>query len=94
MKIQEIDKLISKYGNLTFQQLKDKLLKDTPHKCPKCNGWGHTTEQYDAYPSGFPDSGWVQDIRTRNVPCTVCDGNGYTKKLIKPVIETKIVGYE
>jgi len=94
MKIKDIDNLIKEHGNITFQQLKEKLLNDTPHICPKCNGGGFIQEEYNAYPSGYPDSGWVVDMKFKSVPCDICNTKGYTKKLLKPVIETKILRYE
>jgi RecJ-like exonuclease len=62
------------------------------HTCPHCKGKGHTLEEYNAYPQGFPDSGWVEDMKERAVICTVCKGKCATPTLLKPV--TKVVGYE
>ena len=49
------------------------------HKCINCEGTG--VEKYEhviPYPSGLPDSGWVDDtIEIRERPCTKCNANGY-----------------
>lgn len=36
------------------------------------------------YPSGLPDSGWVEDWRYREVKCDLCNGEGYTEHEYKP----------
>lgn len=93
MKIIELDRMMSIYGDVKLSVIRNNLLKNTPHICPKCNGHGCTSEQYNAYPSGLPDSGWVQDIRSRDVKCTVCNGEGYTPKLLRAIIKTEVTGY-
>jgi excinuclease UvrABC ATPase subunit len=93
MKIVVIDELIKIHGNILLSELRDKILSNTPYVCPKCNGLGYSIVQYNAYPSGFPDSGWAVDMQDKKVRCEVCHGEGYTKKLLKPVIETKVTGY-
>ena len=59
------------------------------HKCPKCAGTGTNTITYNAYPSGFPDSGWAEDMKNKNVTCDLCNGFGYTERKFEPVV----VGY-
>ena len=83
--IRNIEQLIKMFGE-------DKTLKDIKHslplpegfECPKCSGTGTYTETYDAYPKGFPDSGWVSDMKTRLVECDACSGMGYTDKPLRP----------
>lgn len=61
-------------------------------KCPKCNGKGYVEVEYDAYPTGLPDSGWAQDIRIREDGCDLCNELGYTEVEKKPIF--KVVGYQ
>ena len=68
------------------------LKHENKNICPQCGGEGVIQEKYNAYPSGLPDSGWVDDWKTRPVDCPTCRGAGHTEKLLKPV--TKTVGYE
>lgn len=60
--------------------------------CPKCKSLGTVKGRYNAYPSGLPDSGWVDDWKYKDVTCNVCNGKGYTETKLKPII--KVVGYE
>lgn len=57
------------------------------HKCPKCDGLGYEVITYNAYPSGLPDSGWVDDMQEFKAECNLCNGNGFTKEkfIAKPV---------
>lgn len=60
--------------------------------CPKCKGNGIIKERYNAYPSGLPDSGWVDDWKYKDVNCNVCNSKGYTERKLKPIIS--VIGYE
>ena len=62
--------------------------------CPKCGGKGYIVTEYNAYPSGLPDSGWVYKPGYNYEECNLCNGIGYTKTQYKAKTETKIVGYE
>lgn len=85
MKIKDIEFLIGVYGGeKTLNQILEKELSKTPYKCPKCNGSGTNSVRYNAYPSGLPDSGWVEDWKYKNVICDLCNGEGYTSKEYKP----------
>lgn len=57
------------------------------HKCPKCDGLGYEVITYNAYPSGLPDSGWVDDMQEFKAECNLCNGNGFTKEkfIAKPI---------
>lgn len=94
----DIQKLISKYGeNATLKQVLEDIYAHSPykyltHKCPKCNGTGYIVKEYNAYPSGLPDSGWVYEAGYDYKKCDLCDGMGWTETERKPI--TKVVGYE
>lgn len=56
--------------------------------CPKCEGDGYWMKPFNAYPSGLPDSGWVQDIRYKHESCIYCMAEGYvTSKKIDEIQE-------
>lgn len=94
MKIKEADKLLRTYGNITLEELAKKIRGDRHFECPKCNGEGETYMTYNKYPQGLPDSGWVYQEGRNYKQCDVCGGNGYTRVEIKPITETKIIGYQ
>lgn len=48
--------------------------------CPNCRTFGYTTEEYNGYPSGLPDSGSVYKAAYRKVDCKLCEGYGYLEK--------------
>lgn len=85
MKIKDIKNLISVYGGeSTLNQILEKKLSQKPYKCPKCNGIGTNSIRYNAYPSGLPDSGWVERWEYKDVECDLCNGEGCTVKEYKP----------
>lgn len=85
MKIHEAISLMEDYGeNTTLGDLVKKVQGKMIHKCPKCNGTGTVSVKYNAYPSGLPDSGWVEEWRYREVKCGLCNGEGYTEHQYKP----------
>lgn len=85
MKIKDIEALIRVYGGeKTLNQILKQELNKTPYKCPKCNGVGTNSVKYNAYPSGLPDSGWVEKWEYKDVKCNLCNGDGYTAKEYKP----------
>jgi DnaJ-class molecular chaperone len=92
MKIHELKRIIDIYGDVKISEAIKSYGR--PYTCPKCNGDGVKKVTYNAYPSGLPDSGWVEDIRTRDIGCDLCEGHGYTEKELKPIIKKEIVGYE
>ena len=95
MKIIDIEQLIEVYGkDASLEEILKKVKGDYIYKCPKCGGKGYTLERYNAYPSGLPDSGWVDDWKYKEVTCDLCNGRGYTKEEYQR--KTKIVfdGYE
>lgn len=77
--IRQVQGLVRKFGRqATLENVLAALMAERPHRCPRCDGRGYVTEEYDAYPRGLPDSGWATDMRTRNVVCHLCGGEGYT----------------
>lgn len=76
MKKIEIEQLIKTHGDIKFSILLNKLYKHKIYKCPKCDGTGQ--KEYNAYPSGLPDSGFVYKQGFRD--CDLCEGHGYTEK--------------
>lgn len=85
MKIKDIMRLIDVYGGAcTIEEVLKDIQKDKVFKCPKCNGKGVVTISYNAYPPGLPDSGFVEDIRYKDIECDLCKGEGYADKLYKP----------
>ena len=95
---QILDTLIHNYGpNTTLQEAQDFYNKNKKlgyYKCPKCGGKGYIVTEYNKYPSGLPDSGWVYEPGYDYKMCDLCKGDGYTLKQYKAKTETKIVGYE
>lgn len=95
---QILDNLIHNYGpNTTLQEAQDfynKKKKLGYYKCPKCGGKGYIVTEYNKYPSGLPDSGWVYEPGYDYKMCDLCKCDGYTLKQYKAKTETKIIGYE
>lgn len=82
--INEIIELCEEYGeNITLGDLKRIIQGNKKYECPKRKGKGYTVEEYNAYPRGLPDSGWVYEAGYRNIPCDLCNGIGYTENKYK-----------
>lgn len=90
----KVKSLIYRYGGETT--LNDVLNKITsgykPYECPKCHGNGYVMKVYNAYPSGFPDSGFYYEPRYDYAVCDLCDGLGRCDERHEPI--TKIVGWK
>lgn len=85
MKVHEIINLCNTYGyNTKLEEVLKMIQGDRIYKCPKCNGKGVVSVRYNAYPSGLPDSGWVEDWKYKDVTCDLCHGEGYTSHEYKP----------
>jgi hypothetical protein len=85
MRIHEIIALCNQYGeNTTLAEIRQSIQGKKKHLCPKCKGTGSITIEYNGYPSGLPDSGWVYEPAYREEECDLCKGEGYTGKLMKP----------
>ncbi|AEX26663.1 hypothetical protein KP27_198 [Klebsiella phage KP27] len=88
MTLKDFENMCRAYGSsTTLSELAESAKKERPHVCPKCNGKGYETIRYNAYPSGLPDSGWVEDMKDFNKECDLCNGHGRTKDkfVAKPV---------
>ena len=96
----KIKDLIRSYGGeTTLNEVLNKIIQNSeyrflPYKCPKCYGRGYLEKEYNGYPSGLPESGWVYEAAYDYSVCDLCGGKGWTKEEYKPITETKIVGYE
>lgn len=85
LKVTDIVSLIDIYGkDTTLGEIFDKVANGRIHKCPKCKGKGTITIEYNAYPKGLPDSGFVYEAGYRKEECDLCDGQGYTKEKYTP----------
>lgn len=85
MKINEVKGLIEQYGEqTTLGEILRKVQGDKIYKCPKCRGKGYVTVEYNCYPSGLPDSGFVYKPGYKNKKCNLCNGEGYTSHEYKP----------
>lgn len=71
--------LMDHYGeNTTLKDLLIKIAGNKIYKCPKCNGMGYITVEYNGYPKGLSDSGFVYEAAYKDVKCDLCNGEGYT----------------
>lgn len=85
MKIREVVALCEQYGeNTTLGEILRNVQGRKKYICPKCKGTGIITVEYNGYPNGLPDSGWVYEAAYRKEECDLCKGEGYTGKLMKP----------
>jgi len=89
--IKKVTKFQTDDGTI-FDTFKEAVNHAGYYICPKCNGKGNLVVRYNAYPSNLPDSGWVADIKTKEVICDLCKGDGYTEKKFKQ--KMKAVGWE
>lgn len=81
LKATDIVSLICVYGeNATLGDIYKRVANGRIHRCPKCNGNGTITIEYNAYPKGLPDSGFVYEAGYRDEECDLCNGQGYTKE--------------
>ena len=59
-------------GNLYHKKCYEKYknrMNGRGFMCPKCKGSGVLRVKYNAYPSGLPDSGWVEDWKYKKKTC-------------------------
>lgn len=86
MKVHEIVALCNQYGeNTTLAEIRQSIQGERKYLCPKCNGTGNITIEYNDYPPGLPDSYWSY-IASYIQECDLCEGEGYTDKLMKPLM--------
>ena len=85
MKIHEIVTLINQFGkDATLESVLNKIQNNKIYVCPKCNGKGHMIVEYNCYPRGLPDSGFVYEAAYKDVECDLCNGDWYTDKQYVP----------
>ena len=86
MKIFELMDMIKYYGDdATLKDVLNDITNNKPiYKCPNCNGSGEVLVEYNGYPEGLPDSGFVYEAAYRNEECELCCGEGYTFVKYKP----------
>lgn len=85
MKINEVKNLVDRYGaDVTLGQLLVKIQGNKIYECPKCRGKGFVTIEYNGYPDGLPDSGYVYMAAYKDEECDLCKGIGYTEHKMKP----------
>ena len=85
MTINQVKGLINQYGEqATLGEILKKVQGNKVFKCPKCDGKGYVTVEYNCYPSGLPDSGFVYEPAFRDEKCNLCKGDGYTLYEYKP----------
>lgn len=81
----EIIDLIKIFGaDTTLKQVLLIVSGGRKYKCPKCNGKGKITIEYNGYPKGLPDSGFVYEAAFKDIECDICKGEGYTREEYKP----------
>lgn len=89
------EELIGIFGDdMKLEEVKKHLLGNKVYRCPKCHGKGYTVEEYNAYPTNLPDSGWVYEAGYRNIPCDLCNSQGWLEKEMKPKYKQVLDGYE
>lgn len=85
LKVFEIMMLCERFGyDAKLSDVLDKVRAGRVYECPKCHGVGTIKEEYNGYPSGLPDSGFVYEAAYRTVDCDLCQGHGYTKDKYVP----------
>ena len=85
MTINQVKSLIDQYGEqATLGEILRKVQGDKVFKCPKCDGKGFIEVEYNGYPSGLPDSGFVYEPAFTIENCDLCKGEGYTSHEYKP----------
>lgn len=90
-----IKQMIEKYGpGATLSSIFTAIKGNRTHECPKCSGRGYVKVEYNGYPSGLPDSGWVYEAAFKDVKCDVCDGFGYTVHKMVPNVNVVQNGWK
>lgn len=86
MKVFELMNLINYYGDdVTLKDVLNDITNNKPiYKCPNCNGTGKISVEYNGYPEGLPDSGFVYEPTYKDVECELCKSEGYTTVKYRP----------
>ncbi|WP_310876927.1 hypothetical protein [Priestia megaterium] len=88
MKIRDLEKLMDQYGDSTLGDIIASKKGNRIHECPKCKGEGENRVCV------VPGEYGYRDPIYSTKDCDVCNGVGYTERLLKPKIKTEIIGYE
>jgi len=85
VKTYEVVDMINIFGeNATLKQVLSIVSGGRKYKCPKCDGKGKITVEYNGYSKGLPDSGFVYEAAFKYIECDICKGEGYTREEYKP----------
>lgn len=76
--------LLEKYGNKSLKEIEKELKCNNTFECPECKGLGYINFEYNGYPDGLPDSGWVYEAKYKRKKCELCNGLGYTEYEFEP----------
>lgn len=73
--VQAVEEITGMFGEDTrLGDVKNLLLGKKKHRCPKCHGKGYTEKEYNSYPTGLPDSGFVYEPAWKKITCDLCGG--------------------
>ena len=93
--VQAVEEITGMFGEDTrLGDVKNLLLGKKKHRCPKCHGKGYTEKEYNSYPTGLPDSGFVYEPAWKKITCDLCGGEGWLEKEMKPKYKKVLDGYE
>lgn len=84
VKMKKATVYIAKDGSI-YHNRHDCAIYDKMYECPDCKTTGIIKYEHRVpYPSGFPDSGWVEDtVEIREKNCFRCSGLGYLDTIPK-----------
>ena len=81
MKVHEAIRLRDTYGEkTTLDDFVKRVQGNKIHRCPKCHGTGTTIKRINRA-QYWECCASYEDI---NIPCDLCNGEGYTEKEYKP----------
>lgn len=93
--VQAVEEITGIFGEDTrLGDVKNLLLGKKKHRCPKCHGNGYTEKEYNSYPTGLPDSGFIYEPAWKKIACDLCGGEGWLEKEMKPKYKKVLDGYE
>ena len=93
--VQAVEEITGMFGEDTrLGDVKNLLIGKKKHRCPKCHGMGYTEKEYNNYPTGLPDSGFVYEPAWKKITCDLCGGEGWLEKEMKPKYKKVFDGYE
>lgn len=83
-RLNNVKELYEEYGDKPLSEIIQELKGDNKFECPECKGLGYVSIEYNAYPSGLPDSGFVYKPGYKHRKCNLCNGLGYTEYEFEP----------